>query len=112
MGSRSRFKPKLTVPGRRFCVRCHEPIDNEFRKQQWCLDCGLELQQMSYNGEEVLELVASMMPPTPPHPDATIKAYTILRICREILIQNGLLLRDEDNPDDTPDAMQPSRIIT
>lgn len=111
MGSRSRFKPKLSVPNRRFCVRCHEPIDNTFRKQPWCVDCGQELQQMSFNGEDVLEMVVSMMPPTPPHPDATIKAYTVLRLSREILIQNGLLQRDEQNPDDEPGAMKPSNLI-
>ena len=107
MGSRSRFKP--VVPGRRFCVRCHEPIDNRFRKQPWCLDCDLELQQMSFDGTEVLEMVVAMMPPTPPHPDATIKAFTVLRLSREILIENGLLLRDEDNKDDGPAA--PSKIL-
>lgn len=112
MGSRSRFKPKLTMPGRRFCVRCHDPIDNEFRKTPWCSDCELELQQMSFNGCEVLEMVASMMPPTPPHPEATIRAFTVLRLSREILIENGLLLRDEDNPEDTPGAMKPANIIT
>lgn len=111
MGSRSRFKPKLTVPGRRACVRCHQPIDNQFRKQPWCLDCGLELQQMSFNGEEVLDMVASMMPPTPPHPDATIKAYTVLRLSREVLISEGLLLRDDDNPDDMPGAMKKPNLI-
>lgn len=102
MGSRSRFKQKMTVPGRRFCVRCHDPIDNQFRKQPWCVDCGIELQQISYNGEDVLEMIVSIMPPTPPHPDATIKAYTILRVAREVMISQGLLLRDEDNPDDKP----------
>lgn len=98
MGSRSRFKP--IVPTARPCVRCHELIHNKFRPQPWCLECGLELQQMDFNGEEVLEMVLAMMPPTPPHPDATIKGWTVLRIARQVLLKHELLLPNEDEPDD------------
>jgi hypothetical protein len=86
--------------GKRTCVRCHEPIFNEFRKQPWCEDCGIELQQMSYNGEEVLQMVMDIMPPTPPHPDATIKAWTVLRIARKVLLDRELLLPNDEEPTD------------
>jgi hypothetical protein len=93
-------KRNVIVPGRRKCVRCHGPIDNQFRTQPWCLECGLQLQQMSYNGEEVLELIMAIMPPTPPHPEAMIKAWSVLRVARQALLAQGLLLPNDDEPGD------------
>ena len=73
----SRYKPQLHVAGRRFCVRCQAPIDNQFRKKQWCIDCEQQLQAMTFTGEDALTMVVAIMPPTPPHPDFTIKAWTV-----------------------------------
>lgn len=92
-------KNRFRVPNRKICVRCKETIYNVFRKQPWCDNCSLELQQMSFNGEELLEIVMTIMPPTPPHPDAMIKAWTVLRIARRVLLDNELLLPNDDEPE-------------
>lgn len=99
MGSRSRYKPQLHVAGRRFCVRCQAPIDNQFRKKQWCIDCEQQLQAMTFTGEDALTMVVAIMPPTPPHPDFTIKAWTVLKLARHVLQAKGLLLNQEQQAD-------------
>lgn len=99
------------VPGRRKCVRCHGPIDNIFRKDPWCLDCELDLKSMKFDGEDVLKLVLTIMPPTPPHPDMLIKVWAVLRTARRVLLDKELLLPNDNEP---PDQKLPpqSKIIT
>lgn len=110
MGSRSRFKIK--VPNRRDCVRCHKPIMNTFSKKPWCSDCDLELQQMSFDGTEVLDMIINIMPPTPPFPEATIKAWTVLKIARRVLLEQNLLLPNEDTEDEGGAPVPKSPILT
>lgn len=81
----------------RKCVRCKEPIFNPFRQTPWCSDCQIDLQAMSFNGEEVLEMVLAMMPPQPPHPQMAVRVMTVLSVCRRVLVKNGLLGDDEDD---------------
>lgn len=95
MGSRSRFK----VKDRKVCVRCTRYIMNVFTKSPFCDDCRTDLQGMTFDGEQVLTMIMDIMPPTPPHPDAAIKAFTVIKLARAVLQQEGLLLPDDEADD-------------
>lgn len=125
MGSRSKYKgqpPKKRSgieTGKPPCIRCGEPMFNAFTKKRWCADCVTALQQMSFNGEEVLEMILTMMPPTPPHPDAPIKAMTVLKNARIVMLHYGILEPQEGDeelgqPDDDGGgtAPKPALILT
>ena len=109
MGSNvNRKRPVVEKPK---CVRCGEYIFNEFRQQPWCVDCGLELQEMSFDGEEVLELFLSVMPPMPPHPSIQVKVLTVLRIARRGLVEFGLLKPNDEQSDSDGDQIKKSPIL-
>ncbi len=101
-------KPKLHS-GKIPCVRCHEPMFNEFRSQPWCSDCGLELQQMNMNGEEVLELMLAITPPPFPDPNMHVRVTDVQKIIRKALMEKGLILGYNDQ-DET--GQSKSRILT
>lgn len=98
-------RSKIKVANKKRCIRCDAVIDNPFRTQPWCDDCSLVLQGMLFNGEDVLEMVVAMMPPTPPRPVMMINAWTVLNNSRRVLQHMGILLEDEE--DDKPEGSSP-----
>jgi hypothetical protein len=101
MGSRSRFKgqqPKdesaasKIETGKQPCLHCNKPLFNPFRTKPWHEECEKVLKDMHFNGEQVLDLVLAMMPPTPPHPEMQVKVTLMHQIARQVLIDVELVL--------------------
>jgi hypothetical protein len=88
----------------RVCIRCHGTINDQYRAEPWCEECSVVLQGQTYTGEQVLELIIAMMPPTPPNPDQVIRVYKVQEVCRDVMIQVGILLPHKtDRPLPPPD---------
>lgn len=91
----------IQTPDYKKCVRCRQPIFNVWQKRPWCDGCQDELQAIEMNGEEILEMVLQMIPPTPPHPEMPIKVIKVQEVCRKVLINYDLLPGDDDSDDGT-----------
>lgn len=89
----------------RLCVRCRETITDDYRAQPYCESCEEWLLAQSYTGVQVLDLVMAMMPPTPPNKDQVIRVLKVQEVCRDVLLQVGILLpHKSDKPLPPPDA--------
>ena len=97
------------VTGKEPCIRCGDDIDNEFRKQPWCFECGIELQGMSFTGEDMLEAVLSTMPPL--HLKF-VEVVQVHRIARKMLIHQGIFPAPEDDENDDDTNTRKSLILT
>lgn len=86
------------------CVRCQEPIFNDFRKREWCYDCEIILKQLSFDGVEVLEMVLAMMPPMPPNlPKGAVPGVpvaAVLQVAARVMIRAGIFPKPEPTNDE------------
>lgn len=100
--------------GRPICVRCQEPIFNAFRKREYCLDCEIILDGMSFTGTEVLEMVLAMMPPMPPNiPKGVIPGVpiaTVLQVAARVMMQKGIFPQPETDKDEGSGPSKPPLI--
>jgi hypothetical protein len=99
---------KIKTPNYQTCVRCEENIKNPFSKHRVCDDCLTAIQLMTFNGEEVLDMLFAVLPPVPPTPKMQVPVSTVARIVRKILVAKDLILPD-DEQDEPP---KPSLILT
>ncbi len=103
-----RSKHKIET-GKEPCMRCGEPLTNEFRKQPWCFECGIELQAMEFDGEEVLEMMMSVMPPQHLR---VVMVSQMNSIVTRMLVHKGVLPDcGDNNNDDEGGAPVPSKIL-
>lgn len=100
---------KIETPNYKNCFRCGDRISNPFSSHKVCDDCSTELQQMSFDGEELLDMITAIIPPAPPTKNMMIPVMTVARVIRKVLIQEGLVLQDDDEDDQPPSKK--SRIL-
>lgn len=98
-------KKKQAQAHERLCIRCRGTITDDYRAEPYCEECEAVLLEQSYNGVQVLDLVMAMMPPTPPNVDQVIRVLKVQEVCRDVMIQVGILLpHKSDRPLPPPDA--------
>jgi hypothetical protein len=88
----------------RVCMRCDDPITDTFDRSRFCSDCKMTLQRMSFNGEEVVEMIAAIMPAAPDRPNLVVPVDKVIEVATKVMMRTNLILpieppkQDNDEP--------------